>query len=52
MTIKAMLYLVVPQFVKPFASWSESAMRTYVRVGGIVMVILAAPLVYRHLFAG
>ena len=48
MTIEAILYLIVPQFVKLFAGWSDSFMRTYIRVGGIVMAILAAPLVYRH----
>lgn len=48
MVIKATLYLLVPQFVRPFAGWSDTFMRTYIRVGGIVMTILAAPLVYRH----
>ena len=52
MTVKAILFLVVPGFVKPFSGWSDSFMRTYTRVGGIVMMIITAPLVYRHLFGG
>jgi uncharacterized protein YjeT (DUF2065 family) len=49
MVIKATLFMLVPQFVKPFTGWSDAFMRTYIRVGGIAIVIVAAPLVYRHL---
>lgn len=52
MTLKAVLFLVIPGFVKPFSGCSDGFMRTYTHVGGIVMILITAPLVFRHLFAG
>jgi uncharacterized protein YjeT (DUF2065 family) len=51
MTIKGIFYLLFPQFTKIFESWSENAMRIYIRSAGIIVTILGAILVYQLIIA-
>ena len=47
MVLKSMIYLLLPQVMTVFASWSEASLSLWIRIGGLLLTALGAVLVYR-----
>lgn len=46
MVFKSMIYLLVPQVMTVFVAWAEASLALWIRVGGLLLAVLGAVLVY------
>jgi uncharacterized protein YjeT (DUF2065 family) len=46
MVLKSMIYLLAPQVMTVFVAWAEASLALWIRVGGLLLAVLGAVLVY------
>lgn len=46
MVLKSMIYLLVPQVMTVFVAWAEASLALWIRLGGLLLAVLGAVLVY------
>ena len=50
LAVKSALFLLFPQVMGIFSGWTDRFMTTWIRAGGLLLVMLGAILVYRSIY--